>query len=263
MLGLALSASPGQAAQTHVTARLASDLDRLGATDRFHLGVVLEPDPGWHVYWRHPGGAGLATDVRFELPDGWTAGDLRWPTPISFTQPGGIIGYGYEQPVLLVAEVAAPAVVTSPAMVTVFASWLACKDVCVLGDIELSAELPVDPGMAAPFEGWQASLPAPADAGRLSISATGGPVAAVGTTPMTVWLQWPEDPAAVEFFPDPGPSLKVDNVRTRSRGRLTRVDLDVTRIQGPTEPAAALRSVVATTDRAGTRTGAVISINLE
>lgn len=261
------AAGAAVADDSHVHARLVSDFDPVDGGGRFHLGVVLEPEPGWHIYWRNPGGAGLATDVTFELPEGFRAGELRWPTPVSFIQPGGIIGYGYESPVLLAAEVTAPDVTDRPVPVYVTASWLACKDICVLGEARLAAELPLDVAArrrsAAAFEAWEASLPTAAEPGRVSISTTGGPVAAGGTTALVVWLQWSGAPANVEFFPDPGPALKVDNVRTRSRGQLTRVDIDVTRIQGTAEPAQSLSAVVVTTDGQGHRTGRPLTINLD
>ncbi len=260
-------ASLAGADDDHVRVRLVSDLDRFGATDSFRLGVVLEPEPGWHIYWRYPGSAGLATEVAYELPGAFRVGELQWPTPVSFVQPGDIIGYGYESPVVLAAEVTVPDIFDQPVPVDVTASWLACKEICVLGEARLEAELPLD-GAArrraeAAFEGWRESLPTPVEPDRVSISTTGGPVAASGTTRLVVWLQWTEVPAAVEFFPDPGSALKIDHVRARSRGQLTRIDIDVTRIQGTAEPAHSLSAVVATTDSQGRRTGRSLTINLD
>lgn len=251
----------------HVRARLVSDLDRLGDPRSFKLGVVLEPEPGWHIYWRNPGGAGLATEVAFELPDGLRAGALQWPAPISFNQPGDIIGYGYESPVLLAAEVVGPTTIDRPVPVTVTASWLACRDICVLGEAELEAELPFT-GVAlqrslAAFEGWRDSLPVPAEPSALDMSVTGGPISDRSSSALTVWLHWADPPRAVEFFPDPGPSLKVGNTRTHSRGQLTRIDFDVTQIQGTAEPASSLSSVVVTTDAEGRRTARSLTINLD
>lgn len=247
----------------HVAARLVADRDRIAADDRFYLGVELTPEPGWHVYWRHPGEAGLATELRVELPAGWRIGEVQWPTPMAFEQPGGIAGYGYEEPVLLAAEVAAPTAFTAPVPVTVTAAWLACKDVCVLGDAVLSAELPLDDAEPELFDAWRKQLPRPADPARLTLSTTGGPVAGSGATELSLWLRVAGDPAAVELFPIPGPSLKIDNVVTRSRGGLTRVDLRVTRVAGGGEAVTAFEAVVAITDRVGVRIGRTVSIDLE
>ena len=78
-----------------VRARLLADVEQVAAGEPFHLGVHLAIADGWHIYWRHPGEAGMATQVDLALPDGWQAGPLRWPEPKTFTQPGEITGYGY------------------------------------------------------------------------------------------------------------------------------------------------------------------------
>ncbi len=109
LLVAAFLAVNATAEESHVRARLVADAAFIEPGQPFLLGVELEPDPGWHVYWRNPGGAGLSTGVLYRLPDGFSIGELQWPTPVEFEQPGGIIGYGYEDRVILAAEVTAPA----------------------------------------------------------------------------------------------------------------------------------------------------------
>lgn len=263
-LALAVSAT---ADDGHVRARLVSDLGTLTPGAAFRVGVVLEPEPGWHVYWRNPGGAGLATEVALELPDGFAVGELRWPAPVVFVQPGDIIGYGYKKPVLLAAEVAAPPGAAAPVPVRAAASWLACKDVCVLGSAELEAELPLTGEAAAAaraaFAGWSERLPRAAAADEVAVSVTGGPLPTTGAAELAVWLSWPEPPGDVEVFPDPGPGLKVEAVRTRSRGALTRVDATATRLTGSSAPAAVLPVVVVRSDGEGGRTALELDIDLD
>ena len=139
---MALLVSPAAAQEeTRVKARLVAGTSAVEAGSTFWLGVQFEIEDGWHIYWRNPGGAGLATDVRFELPDGLVAGPLQWPLPIAFVQSEGIPGYGYEGSVVLAAAITAPPDVDISALgkVRAEASWLACKGVCVLGSAELGA----------------------------------------------------------------------------------------------------------------------------
>ena len=82
------------AEESHVRARLVADAAELQGGESFLLGVLLEPDPGWHVYWRNPGEAGLATDIAYDLTEGFEVGELQWPVPVSFDQPDGIVGFG-------------------------------------------------------------------------------------------------------------------------------------------------------------------------
>ena len=49
------------------------------------VSVVLDPAPGWHLYWRFPGDAGKAPVTTFHLPSGVTVeGPLVWPAPERF-----------------------------------------------------------------------------------------------------------------------------------------------------------------------------------
>ena len=89
----------------NVRVQLVADTDHVAPESDFHLGVRFEIKPGWHIYWRNPGGAGLATDIRWRLPEGLQTGDLQWPLPIGFTQSEGIPGYGYEGTMVLASRV--------------------------------------------------------------------------------------------------------------------------------------------------------------
>ncbi len=109
------------------------------------VGRRLLMDPGWHTYWMNPGSAGIATTVEWDLPEGFTAGPLRWPTPVQFREQG-LTTYGYEGEVLLVAEVR-PAADVAVALGTLSArvQWLACRVECVPGSATVSLGLPVRP----------------------------------------------------------------------------------------------------------------------
>lgn len=244
-----------------------ADVGELRAGESFHLGVLFEPDEGWHVYWRNPGEAGLATDVVYDLPEGFEVGELQWPAPISFEQSDGIIGYGYENSVVLGSEVTVPAGLTTPIVVTIHASWLACKDVCILGSAVLKADLPLRgdelKASRAVFKGWPETLSVPAESGLYQVSVTGGPVAESGSTDLVVWLNWREAPGPIEFFPDPGPGVKVEGVRSQTRGTLTRIDLTISRLKTSSAPAKSLRAVIVTNDADGSRHAKVSHIDID
>lgn len=62
----------------------------------FTIGVHLPIRSGWHVYRKYPGDAGLATSVRWSVPEGFSVSELVWPVPTRFVQAGEIEGIGYE-----------------------------------------------------------------------------------------------------------------------------------------------------------------------
>jgi len=72
------------------------------------MGVIFQMEEGWHVCWKNPGDAGLATTVTFTPPEGAKPGNLGWPRPITFEQPGGIKGYGYAGEVMLISAIVPP-----------------------------------------------------------------------------------------------------------------------------------------------------------
>src|SRR5437867_3085239 len=84
-----------------VKATLVSDVSSVKAGQPFTLGVLLKIEPGWHVYWKNPGESGMATSVQWKVPEGFKVGELQFPIPIRFGQSGDVIGYGYQDEVLL------------------------------------------------------------------------------------------------------------------------------------------------------------------
>ena len=51
------------------------------AGDTIDVALHLKMPDGWHTYWRNPGENGMPTTVKWILPEGITAGAIRWPVP--------------------------------------------------------------------------------------------------------------------------------------------------------------------------------------
>ncbi len=99
------------------------------------VALRLQQEAGWHTYWHDPGDAGLATSVEWKLPAGVTAGPLLWPRPMTFKDPGGLVGYGYrDQAVLLTVLTVAPDFSGDKLSLDAQANWLVCREVCIPGD---------------------------------------------------------------------------------------------------------------------------------
>ncbi len=245
----------------NVRVRLVADTDHIAPGGDFHLGVRFEIKPGWHIYWRYPGGAGLATDIQWQLPEGVQVGDLQWPLPIGFTQSEGIPGYGYEGTVVLASTIhAAPDFDRAQSTVGAEVSWLACKGVCVLGSARLEAnlaELKDDFDLPSRPE----NLPQEIDSRDppFSVSATGG----IAEGNLSLWLRWLDSPPGpVEWFPDPPEALVVEDVRVHTRGGLTRIDVVVRETAGSELSSDILDSLVVITDDDGRRRGWTLAVGL-
>ena len=129
-------------------------------------GLHLRPDPGWHAYWVNPGDAGLPATLRWALPDGFSAAEPRFPTPhvIPF---GELVTYGFDEPILLLADITTPAglSVGDTYTLTARARWVVCDDqLCVPEQANVAVTLPVGdgatvPAQAATFAAARAKVP--------------------------------------------------------------------------------------------------------
>ena len=129
----------GFSATTHpVQARLVVEQEAIQADAAFDIAVVLDMAPGWHTYWAFSGDAGLPTRVTWNLPEGFVAGDLRWPGPQRYTEGGDLTVFGYADQVALFTNVHTPAVLPDTIRIGAEVSWLVCADVCIPGDTSLT-----------------------------------------------------------------------------------------------------------------------------
>lgn len=235
------------------------------------VGVLFRVQRGWHVYWRNPGDAGLPTSVRWTVPAGFAVSPLRWPVPRRFEQPGGLVGYGYADAVLLAATLTPPASWPGDAPLPLRADvgWLACESICIRGTKSLDLVLDgtggvpaVNPGM---FAEWAARLPAdgagPDAPARVAVR--GGVPADGGRGSVKVTIDWTQPPASVEWFPPGDTALDVEVTRSRTSGARTQLALRARRLAGQELDNATLESVVAWTDAAGVRHGLRVPIDLD
>ena len=113
----------------------------------FWAGVRMRMDEGWHVYWKNPGDSGLAPSIDWQLPQGFSAGEIRWPYPARISV-GPFTSFSYEDEVILWSRIFPPADLPVGGDISVAAKieWLACKVDCLPGGGSLRMSLPVDAG---------------------------------------------------------------------------------------------------------------------
>ena len=128
------------------------------------LGFHLQPDPKWHAYWINPGDAGKEVSIKWTLPEGFEAGELRYPAP--HVIPFDVFNtYGFDEAILLLADISVPPLDEGNVPLTAKASWVVCDDeLCVPERTELTVTLPVGDGgvdadNAPRFEAARAKLP--------------------------------------------------------------------------------------------------------
>lgn len=159
----------------HVKASLVAETDAVRPGQPLTVGIRLEMEEGWHTYWRNPGDSGLPTRVKWDLPAGFTAGEIGWPYPARF-RAGPLVSYGYERQVLLPMEIRVPAAVqVSEVRIAARVDWLECQEACLPGRADVSLLLPVKPAAspgprAALFAETRRLLPRKDPAWRFSAS---------------------------------------------------------------------------------------------
>lgn len=212
-LGLAAagsSSSPAAAAKGHVAAALLSEAASIEPGRPFWVAIELRHDRDWHTYWKNPGDSGLATQIEWSLPTGFTASEIHWPFP-GRIDDGPLTSYGYSGRALLPIEVtAAASAARGPVKLAGHVSWLECADICVPGSADVALTLPVEPGAGAPldparapdFAEWRARLPI--DGAALGYAFAGrfdDATLEIDVTP-PAWLEG--GPGRVELYPASG-----------------------------------------------------------
>ena len=268
-----------EAQTSPVAVELIADVSIVQSGNNFKLGVMLDIEPGWYIYWKNPGTSGEPTQVDLALPPDFVPGPLHWPTPIRVTSPDAIEGYGYRDQVLLQTDVQASNHDPDHEWhLTATVTWLACKEVCLPGQASSELLLPVsisgtrliNHGNVARFENWSTRVPIRLDAPNRPFSAqlrTGVHTPTAMVKPEMI-LQWAVLPSNIEWFP----SQVTATVFPTSEWRTTRQRTEVV-FHRPTNDNRSLREfsfavqaitgVVTYTSPNGERLAAELSVDLE
>ncbi len=132
----------------HGAVRLVAAATGAGAEKRLRFGLEFRMDPGWKVFWRTPGDAGLPPHVDWSGSRNVASVAIRWPRPVRFSEYG-ITSWGYRSHVILPLAVA-PKRPGEAGVLTGDIRYQICKDICVLGEARLSLDLPKGPAKASP-----------------------------------------------------------------------------------------------------------------
>ncbi|PYL82629.1 MAG: hypothetical protein DMF23_11630, partial [Verrucomicrobia bacterium] len=182
----------------------------------FLVGVRLKMQPHWHTYWKYPGDAGIPTDIKWELPEGWRAGSIQWPIPLKLQEPGDIQIYGYHDEVLLIQQIAPAKNFPSPTVkLSAKVNWLVCEKICIPGDTVVTLSLPSAPTNSPAntdlFARFQKQLPG-SPGTNFSASWKSDATGLVLNVTQPELAKFP----SVEFFPSPPENVAVGHPRLES-----------------------------------------------
>ncbi len=195
----------------NVSVKLIADHSDVKVGESFQVGVLFDIKNDWHIYWKFPGDSGMPPSVKWTLPDGFEVGELMWPAPVSFAQPGELAAYGYSGKVMLMAVVTPPPTFNGPAEISAKVKWLECKEVCVPGKTEVSTVVQVEvserESAAETFKEWSARLPV--ESKDVVVKRDG----------LKYELTMPaaSDGAEVEVFPAPPEGVEVKSIKKEGK----------------------------------------------
>ncbi len=136
-----------------LSVQLVTDATSVTPGKPLRIGLVLDPEEGYHTYWKGPGIVGVATTVEWTLPDGFAAGDLIWPAPERVDMVG-INAHGYYGKACLITEIQVPESIEADSVTFgAKAAWMCCATSCYPGFTDLELTLPVNhTGKAGPVD---------------------------------------------------------------------------------------------------------------
>jgi thiol:disulfide interchange protein/DsbC/DsbD-like thiol-disulfide interchange protein len=115
-------------------------------THLFHVAVVFDIQPDWHIYWKNPGTTGIPTTINWDFPDGLSQGESYYSVPRRYDNEE-LIDYIYEEKAIIVTEVfiTDPSVMDAATLsITANVDWLECKNICVPGNSRLAISITPD-----------------------------------------------------------------------------------------------------------------------
>lgn len=118
----------------------------VGPMRQVWLGVHFSLEKDWHIYWVNPGDSGQPPVLKWQLPAGFSTGEIRWPRPEKLNR-ASLADYGYEGEVVLLVplDVADSIRGNAETEIGLDAKWLICRDVCIPDHAQLHLALPVSP----------------------------------------------------------------------------------------------------------------------
>ncbi|RED54358.1 protein-disulfide reductase DsbD family protein [Aestuariispira insulae] len=159
----------------HAAVRLISAIEGTGERDALPLGLEFQLQPGWKIYWRTPGDAGFPP-----IPD-WSPSanvsnvEMRWPRPDRF-EIFDLETLGYKDEVVFPLTVI-PETPGAPLQLAAKIPYLACSEVCIPYEANLSLNLPAGADTASPdahlISRYDGAVPVPADQAGITFPQAG------------------------------------------------------------------------------------------
>lgn len=273
-LAVGKTAQSSDATAEPIRARLIASTTTVTPGVPITLGVFFKIEPGWHLYWKFAGDAGLPPTIKWNLPAGWTVGSVQWPLPVRFTEKGPLTTYGYSDSLLLAVEVTPPAntPATGEVSLTAKAKWLVCHDECIPGGADLSIVLPVSikgPTLQVrdgerQFAKWRTQLPVEKTPTGFTANTRLGALDSTGRKLTLTLSARSTDRQFVptDWFPAPTSDFTVKNIQIIRRVDGLEITCEIHSFRKPLSEIGTLESLIISADSSRERRGVSIFSSL-
>ena len=224
---------PGASDEVLIKNSLIAETDRPAPGTSSTLAVFMEPQSGWHGYWKQPGSIGLPPQFDWQLPEGVSVGEVAYPVPQTL-MTGDLMNHVYEHPYALLVplEIDDSVAQGTSLPITADIKYLACRaDACVPEQASLAITLIAGNGEVPSerktrFDAWRQELPRPlgsqasftlTDDARLRLSVPLPASVALDNPHLFVATDKVIDPAAEQVFRREGDVLIVETLLDKSR----------------------------------------------
>jgi suppressor for copper-sensitivity B len=154
--------------------RLVAAAPQTGNAETVLLGLEFRLAPGWDIYWRAPGDAGLPPQIDWGGSRNLAAAEIAWPAPRRFSAYG-LETIGYQGTVVLPITARLERQGEGLSLRAAL-DYLTCKDICIPYNTVLSLDLPVESassgGYADLIEHYARDVPGDGTASGLRLTAS-------------------------------------------------------------------------------------------
>ncbi|MFT7145002.1 MAG: DsbC/DsbD-like thiol-disulfide interchange protein/cytochrome c biogenesis protein CcdA, partial [bacterium] len=144
---LSLNAS---AQENHVSARIIIEEENIPTDKPFNIGVVLNIQPGWHIYAENPGNSGFKTEVKWSFDKKVKVSEKNTaPTPSRY-ETAGIVNYIYKNQTLYFNQAQYMDKEKDFSLfATAHVKYLVCKEVCIPEELVVERAFTLGPNKTA------------------------------------------------------------------------------------------------------------------
>lgn len=141
-LSCSLAAEDAKFEMKGVKVSLISELSEVSPGRKFKVAFFIQHFDGFHTYWKNPGLVGFATTVNWELPEGFTAGEIQWQVP----ERSKMLKYNchaYKGDAYLLVDMQAPEKIPEKFQLKAKVGGMSCstKECCKIGFLDVAVDL--------------------------------------------------------------------------------------------------------------------------